>query len=186
MTSPVPAAEPAWWTPGDISMFRWARSDSPYRIEAPWNTPHGRFDDGRRLTLYLAASAEVAMAEFFRRNPEFLAYQNQLNIRLVRLDVTVNGECLDVRDAAKASVAEIDFDRLRSSDDDEGVRYAECRQLADEVEAVDGVGIGYPSAAYRRDGWNLVAFGAPNGGWRSRSATEVTPPAMDAADVEVL
>ena len=124
------------------------------------------------------------MAEFFRRNPELLGLQGDLNIRLVQIDLTVDAECLDVRDRAKAEAAGIGIDRLRSSDQDEDVRYAECRLLAFEVEAADGTGIAYPSAGYRKPGWNLVTFGEPNGAWRSRAHMDVSIPVMNSADIE--
>ena len=54
-----------------------------------------RFGDGTHKTVYVAESMEGAMAEFFRRSPELLNFQDDLAIVLYRLEVQIIGDCLD-------------------------------------------------------------------------------------------
>jgi hypothetical protein len=160
-----------WWQPGDVSLYRFIPTYAEYSPASPWHGS-GRFDNGSRLTLYLASTREAAIAEFLRRHPELLDFQDALRIRLFRVDVLVSGSCLDVRTREKAASAEVEFDRLRSNDADEETRYWECRRLADEVEVV-GHGIGYPSAAVNNHDWCLVLFGESGQGWEAASWEEI-------------
>ena len=126
-------------------------------MDSPWRGD-GRFDNGVRYTLYLAHSAEGATAEFFRRHPEFLAMQEKVRIQLFKLTMVIPGASLNVRTEDAANRAGVLYKRLQSNDEDQALRFEECRALADDVESIGGEGIAYPSAAY--DGtWNLVAFG---------------------------
>jgi len=69
-----------------LQLYKWMR-EVDVGIFSP-STPHptsiGRFSDGTFPTLYLAETAEGAMAEFFRNNPSLLAQQAGLKIRLLR------------------------------------------------------------------------------------------------------
>jgi hypothetical protein len=129
------------------------------------------------------------MAEFYRRNPGLLAMQDDVSIRLSHIQVEVEADCLDVRTDEQALAAGIATDRLLSSEADEKVRYQECRELADEVEAADGQGIAYPSAAMpTADAWNLVLFGpeAP-GSWTSLAVAGIHPlPLVPPSEVSIL
>src|SRR4051794_4106207 len=91
--------------------------------------------------------------------PEFLEMQDDLVIALYRLGLSIESACLDVRDEAGQSAAGITADRLKSSEHDEELRYAECRQLARRSVAAHHAGIAYPSAAAAWACWNLVLFG---------------------------
>jgi hypothetical protein len=128
------------------------------------------------------------MAEFFRRSPELLDFQDDLRIVLFELDLEVSGMCLDVRGASSQAAVGITSDRLTSSESDEEVRYAECRALAREVVAAGHVGIRYPSAAATWAGaGNSVLFGGHGAStWECRSHREVGAPRLTAADVSPL
>lgn len=127
------------------------------------------------------------MAEYFRRHPEFLEFQDDLVISLCELQLEVAGECLDVRDDAGQYQAGIAHDRLIASEKDEGVRYAECRELARGALARDLVGIAFPSAAAAWTSWNLVLFGDPiTTRWVCLARTVVDRPHLSATDVRTL
>lgn len=174
------------WKPGDLRVYKWIDALATYDVDSPWFSL-GRFGDGTWKTLYLAESPEGAMAEYFRRHPEFLAFQDDLVITLHELDMTVVGDCVDVRSDAGQAAAGIGYDRLVSSEDDEDSRYEECRQLARRALSAGRVGIGYPSAAAAWACWNLVLFGDPAAGaWVCASHRPVPMPRLDGADVRVL
>ncbi len=174
----------AAWRPGPLSLFRWVTSGAQHAPDSPW-WGVARFGAGEHKTLYLAASPEGAMAEFFRRFPEFLNMQGDLSIALFRVDVDVACDCLDVRNPDQADAVGIPFDRLLSSEADETIRYSECRELAKEAIAAGRCGLTYPSAAATWDTWNLVLFGDP-GPWTASGHMEVARPRMAAADVNPL
>jgi hypothetical protein len=125
------------------------------------------------------------MAEYFRRAPELINFQDDLRIVLFELDVDVLRDCLDVRESLSQETVGISADRLTSSDSDENVRYSECRQLAREVVAEQLVGILCPSAAAKWPGaWNLVLFGdGESRGWECLADREVSPPRLVVEDV---
>jgi RES domain-containing protein len=177
------------WRPGDLTLYRWLPSTATYGPEGAWFGV-GRFGTGDYKTLYLAASATGAMAEFFRRNPELLDFQDDgLAISLLELEVEVNGNCLDVRAPSDAALVGIAFDRLTSSDSDEDVRYTECRALAKEALDADMVGLAYPSAAATSaQQWNLVLFGDGDveNGWSVLGTAKIAPPKLTSSDVRPL
>ena len=179
------AATGLTWLPGAQRLYKWMPADRPYDPCNPYPAL-GRFGDGSHSTVYVAESARGAMAEFFRRHPELLNFQDDLTLQMFELDLEVNGACLDLREAAAQARAGIDHDRLTSSESDESIRYAECQHLALAAIAEGCVGIGYPSAAANWDTWNLVLFGSQdtttwichehhNIGLPRLSATEVRP-----------
>ena len=170
-----------WWFFRRAITFRFLPERADYDPASPW-IGSGRFDDGRRLTLYLADAPEAAVAEFLRRHPELLYLQDALKIRVFEIEVVSDQRLLDVRVDADARAVGIEPDRLVSSDLDESIRYAECRELAARVEA-ECIGIGYPSAALRSDHhWNMVLFGPP-GDWTAERVREVTPPRVVPGEV---
>lgn len=176
-----------WVTFGSLRAFRYIRYRAPWSPAAASNSSGGRFDNGVRLTLYVADNAKAATAEFYRRNPEFLPDQTIARIQVFALDLTIVGRCLDVRTPANAAAVAIPFDRLRSNDRDEATRYAECRRLADDTEPV-GCGIAYPSAASTATGaWSLVLFGLPAAAtWRCDNYDELVVPEITESDVRLL
>lgn len=154
--------------------------------DSPWYGG-GRFGTGSYKTLYVASSARGAMAEFFRRHPEFLDLQEDLMIRLFKLDLRVEGECLDVRTEDAARAVGIEPSRLTSSDPDEDVRYRECRELAGIMLERDGTGITYPSASTGPPTWNFVLFGDQKAGrWVCLNRSSVEIPRIDAEQVNIL
>lgn len=174
------------WKPGALRAYKWIDALATYEVDSPWFTS-GRFGDGAWKTLYVAESGEGAMAEYFRRHPEFLDFQDDLVISLYELELDIPGPCLDVRADAGQQLARIARDRLVSSEKDEGVRYAECRELAGNALAADLVGIAYPSAAAAWTSWNLVLFGGPSATrWVCLARRVVDRPHLAAADVRIL
>jgi hypothetical protein len=143
---------------------------------------------GSFLALYVAETAAGAMAEFFRRRPELLGFQDELRIRLFSIAFDINSECLDVRDDVGQASAGIALERLTSSDEDEGLRYAACRDLAQDAVDASVVGIAYPSAAAAwASAWNLVLFGDPAvATWTVTSFSETVIPRLRPTDVKVL
>jgi hypothetical protein len=128
------------------------------------------------------------MAEFFRRAPELIDFQDDLNIVLFELDLEVQGKCLEVLDQTSRVNVGITLERLTSSEPDETARYRECRQLAHDVEDEGHSGIMYPSAAAA---WpaagNLVLFGEQDpGSWECHGHREVARPRLMARDVNPL
>lgn len=171
-------------TPATVG-YRSLPNAATYSAASPYNSSHGRFDNGVRYTIYYADTAEGASAEFLRRHPEFLQHQDRLTISVYELEIALSSHRLDVTTAANATSVGIDVDRLTSSDDDEGERYQECRDLADEVEA-RGTGILYPSAAFV-GGENTVLFGQPSAAtWSVTRSEEVGRPTVDPSKVVTL
>lgn len=174
------------WCPGALQLYKWLDSQANYAPDSPWYS-RARFGDGTYKTIYLAHTAEGAIAEYLRRHPEFLNFQDDLRLVLYELDLSVNGECVDVRTPAGQSQVGIATDRLTSSEDDEDVRYVECRQLAAEVVAAGLTGIAYPAAAVTSGAWNVVLFGDQSANtWTATSYREVSRPRVDPRAVRVL
>ncbi|MEJ7764024.1 MAG: RES domain-containing protein [Acidimicrobiales bacterium] len=173
-----------WVVLGPLRAYRYIRYRAPYPPDDPYNDSHGRFNNGVRLVLYVGETAAAATAEFYRRNPEFLADQTIARIQVFALDLIVAGRCLDLRTAANAAAVGVPFERLRSNDVDETARYAECRLIADEVEPL-GSGLAYPSAAVTlSSAWCLVLFGrATAATWQCEGYSELPVPTLADADV---
>jgi len=164
-------------------MFRWLPQGANYPPDGPW-PGKGRFDTGEHKTLYLAATAEGAMAEFFRRFPELLEIQDDLIIGFFEVELEVSADCVDVRTPSGAAVIGIELLRLRSSEPDELSRYAECRALAVECITAGFVGLAYPSAASVAETWNLVLFGEQSEpGWHGLGYQPVPRPRLTSVDV---
>lgn len=138
------------WRPERQLLYKWLDATASYSPGSPWYSP-GRFGSGEYKTLYLAYSAQGAMAEYFRRHPEFLDFQDDLLIELFEITLDAPCECLDVRDSAKAVLIGIGFDRLLSSEPDDIARYAECRALGKDAVNFGLCGLAYPSAALSPD-----------------------------------
>ncbi len=173
-----------WGPAGSLTLYRWIPATATYGVIAPW-PGNGRFDCGS-ATLYLCHSPEGAMAEYFRRHPELLAYQHRFKARLFRISFTGIHDGLDVSSEANALLVGIAWDRLRSSDLRRPKRHQECQALATEVVNDGGVTISYPSAAYENV-TSVVTFG--DGGlphWTLDSEVEITHPHVDPAQVRVL
>ncbi len=177
-----PAAE--WLSGGPLVIYRYLEAAATYDPDSPYQTSGGRFDNGRRLTVYLASSPEGAVAEYLRRNPEFLALQDFLRIRVFEVRVHVQGRCLDIRTDSQASLAGVELATLTSDDPDESARYGYWRGVADAVN--EEAGIAYPSAAHAPPAWCLVLFGAEGDRWVSQGFMEIPRPTVDAKAVNVL
>ncbi len=177
-----PTAE--WLQGVSLELFRYLDEGASYDPDSPYPTSGGRFDDGKRPTLYLASSREGAVAEFLRRHPEFLGMQDFLRIRVFAVRVHVTKRCLDLRWDDLSRRAGIELVRLMSNDRDGAIRYAYSRTVADLVDAE--AGIAFPSAAYAPPTWCLVLFGHEGERWRSEGFSPVTRPAVDPAAVSVL
>lgn len=127
------------------------------------------------------------MAEFFRRSPELLQFQDALVISLYELDLEIPGPCVNLcRSEVRASV-NLTLERLTSSEHDESIRYRECRDLASDAVASDLVGLAYPSAAATWSTRNLVLLGQQHEHrWRCHKHEETTRPKLEAHEVTPL
>jgi RES domain-containing protein len=168
-----------------LQLYKWMR-EVDVGIFSP-STPHptsiGRFSDGTFPTLYLAETAEGAMAEFFRNNPSLLAQQAGLKIRLFAITVEVIGATRDLCDAATCSDLGIPPDRVTANEADRVARWADCQAVARRVRAGGAVGIIYPSTALP-GGWNLVLFDHPSPTtWLATDHADPDPPTIDRARV---
>lgn len=168
-------------------MYRWLPAGAHYDPDSPWWTS-ARFGNGTYKTLYVAASARGALAEYLRRFPEFFDLQDQLRISLTVLDLDVVGACADMRTEACAAEAGIAFKRLTSSDADESLRYVECRDLGERIERAGHAGIAYPAAGAAWLDWNLVLLGEQHpDNWICLSwEPEALPAPLARAEVRVL
>lgn len=168
-------------------LYKWLDNAATHAAESPWFTL-GRFGAGAHKTLYLAESAKGAMAEYLRRHPELLDFQEDLDITVYEVETAAGCDCLDVRKAAMSAAIGFPHDRLTSSEHDEVVRYAECRTLAAQVQGTALCGIAYPSAAATWATWNLVLFGEANqpGRWRVQPSRPVARPLLSPVDVRPL
>lgn len=173
--------------PGRIIGYKWLSKDAGYSPCSPYPSI-ARFGDGTIRTIYVAETTRGAMAEFFRRAPELIDFQDDLQIVLHELDVDITGECLDVLEAASRGTVGISLGLLTSSDVDEVARYLECRELAREVVMEGLTGIFFPSAAATwSPAWNLVLFAEQTPvPWTCLNHREVAPPRLAAADVRSL
>lgn len=177
--------EPSTWASfGAVTVFRWLPHGATYDPASPWYSPESRFGSANRVTLYVAENSTGAMAEFYRRNPEFLQMQDAVRVRLFQIELLVAGLCLDLRTEERAQAAGVVFEDLRSS----SPTYEVCQSLGDAVcNGGVGVGVGYPSASYRDHAWNLVLFGDPSPtSWESVGANEVPRPYVLPADVTLI
>ncbi len=167
--------------------FRYVPFRASYPPDAPYNSPRGRFNDGVRFTLYVSNSLRGATVEFYRRHSEFLSDQGIARIRVYTLTLDITGPCLDVRTPADAAAAGVVFDRLRSNEADESLRYADCHALADGVGTL-ACGIAYPSAAHADQmTWCLVLFGRPaSATWWCSGYSELVVPTINPAEVRRL
>jgi hypothetical protein len=121
------------WDPlGNATMYRWIPPRAEYEPNAPW-PGNGRFDSDSTPTLYLSSSAEGALAEYYRRHPEFLEFQDRLKVRLFEIEFTGGGEGLDVSTEDRTEEIGFPWERLRSSDARRVDRYRECQLLARDV-----------------------------------------------------
>jgi hypothetical protein len=128
------------------------------------------------------------MAEFFRRHPELLDFQEDLRILLFALEISVTQDGLDVRTQIGQVAVGISFLQLTSSDANESVRYADCHRLAIAVFAQNLSGIAYPSAAAKWSGaWNLVLFGDQDTKkWTSTGHFHMTRPLLTAGEIRTV
>lgn len=175
----------AWAILGDATVYRFVPPTAPYSAASPWVTTDGRFDDGVTPTLYLSFSPEGAIAEFYRRHSELLAFQGRLKVQLFRVNLSARSHGLDVSTQELADEVGVPFERLRSSDLKRNPRYHECRQLSKAVHSKGGISVHYPSAAYEATN-NVVAFGAPGISWEAYVDDEVPVPVLEPALVRVL
>ncbi len=163
-------ADGAWISAGTRLLYRWIPPRVPYGVVAPW-PGMGRFDCGPP-TLYFSHSPEGALAEYFRRHPELLPYQERLKATLFQIGLTAMDVGLDVSERHLALAVGVPWDRLRSNDLRASKRYAECQGLASDVNAKGGCTIVYPSAAYEGE-TNLVTLGDEGSGWTTAPPVEV-------------
>ena len=174
-----------WITLGEITLYRQLPGDAPYSPVTPWRGK-GRFSDGGHLVLYLSSTAVGAVAEFLRRNPEFLELQDSLRIQLFKIEILVKGDALDVRHEDCQQKVGIPLESLTSSDADEAMRYQECRALGGIV-AKRASAISSPSAALRHGSWTVALFGEPSGGgWQPVGHTTEERPLVLADDVRLI
>jgi RES domain-containing protein len=174
--------------PAQLRLYKWMREVDAevYTPDSPHPSSISRFCDGTYPSLYLAETAEGAMAEFFRNNPSFLAQQAGLRIRLFSILVDIFGQMPDLRLSATCAYLGIDPLRLVSNDADTSARWAECQAVARLVRAGEGVGLLYPSAAYP-GGWNLVLFDWPSATtWSTSGYADEPAPYVDPTSVKLI
>ncbi len=168
-----------WREAETILLHRVVQDDADYDPDDPFQSVSGRFSNGTRWVIYLAEEAEGALAEWLRWHPEFLDLQDELRVHIFQVRVDVKARSLDVRTGEQAALSSFPFHRLVSNDEDESIRYQECRALADDCDANGGGGIRSPSAA---DPWflhcNFTLFGEKGGSWISRGFIEVPRPTI--------
>jgi RES domain-containing protein len=171
-----------YWTATEAQFFRYTAANPGFDPGQAW-PGGGRFDDGIEATLYLASSAEGAVAEYLRRHPELFGLE--LLVELWEIGIDVSAQALDVREEAGQITVGISRDRLTSSDESELKRYRECRELMANVASAALSGILYPSASLRAFGpWNLVLRGSD--GWISSVLGHVPVPVLEERDVVAL
>jgi hypothetical protein len=171
------SAAALWMTPHTARFFRALVTDAPYPADEPYHLGGGRFCNDMRLTLYVADSAETAMSEWLRHNPEMIDLQQDLLVSVFAIDISWNRNELDVRTADLAALIPFPFDRLISNEADCDARYRECRDLADSCEAIGGGGITWDSPSTPGIGrWNSVFFGNMGDGWVSVIVSSVDRP----------
>lgn len=173
----------AWAPAGDRTLYRFVLPDRTYGPVAPW-PGHGRFDCGPP-TLYFSHSASGALAEYYRRHPELLRFQEGVKLRLYEVGFSGESHGLDVSEPTKAEDVGIPWERLRSSDRRTADRFRQCQQLGAEVVDAGGCSILFPSAAYD-DEVNLVSFGDMGAGWTADEPLEVDRPLVEPTRVRPL
>lgn len=172
--------------PAARQAYKWQGTTATYEPCSPYPSL-GRFGDGSHKTVYVAESPEGAMAEFFRRHPELLAFQDDLVISLFELDLNIAGVCLDVTSTKSRDDVGIPADRLISSEADEEIRYAECRELATDTVSASLIGIVYPAAGAVWDTRNAVLFGEQGPStWACEDHRLTARPVIDPAHVRPL
>lgn len=164
--------------------YRWVPRDAKYRSSEAW-PGSGRFDDGATPTLYLSFTPEGATAEYLRRNPEFMDIQHDLKIDIFEVHISSESEGLDVSNESLAEAVGVKWERLRSSDPDEQIRYRECRQLAREVIDISGISIKYPSAALEET-HNVVLFQTETSSWTADQGARIPAPQVNPELVTLL
>ena len=167
------------WRPlGSVITYRWISRGDKYRADEPWPSISGRFDDAQTPSLYLSCTPEGAVAEYMRWNYKLISKQHNLLLELYEVIVTSEQNGLDVSTRSLADIVNIQWDRLRSSDPDEQVRYRECRQLSEDVIKASGVSIKYPSAALEET-HNIVLFQTETSRWTANLGDRVQVPWVD-------
>jgi hypothetical protein len=86
--------DPVVWHPaGKCVLYRWIPDTADYGVIDGWRG-RGRFDCGPP-TLYFSFAAAGALAEWYRRHPEMLPYQN-IKGTLSEVELNGSGEGLNV------------------------------------------------------------------------------------------
>lgn len=173
-----------WRSEGSSDVYRWIPPDAIYSPTEPW-PGSGRFDDGDTPTLYVGMTPEAALAEYFRRNPKLLQFQEGLKIRLFRIRISTFCEGIDVSSEELAEAVGIEWERLRSSDLKRSERYRRCRELAAAVVRAGGISIRYPSAALESV-VNVVLYGDDPSSWIAAARSEINLPWVDPGMVRPL
>lgn len=173
-----------WRSEGTNDVYRWIPPGREYAPVAPWPGT-GRFDNGETPTLYLSMTADAAVAEYFRRHPELLRFQEGLKIRLFQIHISALGNGLDVSAEDLAKAVGVEWERLRSSDLRRSERYEQCQELAEAVKRADGISIRYPSAALE-SAVNVVLFGDDQRLWTAEVDSEIDLPLVDPERVHPL
>lgn len=171
-------SEDTWQPLGSCKTYRWISRGANYRADEPWPGSSGRFDDAQTPSLYLSFTPEGAVAEFLRWNYKLIPNRHKLILEIYEVFVTSKQNGLDVSTRGLADAVHIRWDRLRSSDHDEQVRYRECRQLSEEVIKASGVSIKYPSAALEET-HNVVLFQTRTSTWTAKQGDQVSVPPID-------
>lgn len=175
------------WITNKITLYRWV----PHLyIESPINSSTGfsRFNNGTQQTVYLADSAQGAIAEYYRAHPEFLEKQDKVQFALFELEFSVDHHSVDIRQRFAQDLVKLTFADLFSSDFDKSVRYLKCQDFSLEVSANGFSGILYPSASANWGGaWNLVLYGeSPSPNWRCINFSEVAKPHITSSDIRFI
>lgn len=177
-----------FWRETRILVYRYLPAEADWDAWSSYPTDGGRFDADQVPTLYVAQSANGAVAEYLHRFPEFIGLSTRLILRLWELEVDLVAEALDVREEAGQAIVGITLDRLTSQEADTLVRYRECRELVRLVVGAGLAGIAYPSAAATWAGaWNLVLIGDSHASsWRGAGVRVVDPPILQQSEVRQL
>ncbi|TFC19717.1 RES domain-containing protein [Cryobacterium algoritolerans] len=176
-----------FWKKAPVRLYKWTPAGILYDPVCPWPSL-GRFGSGQHKTLYLAETAKGALAEYFRRHPELLSFQTELVISMYEIDLNIQRDCLDLRDLTDQTAIGASADFLVSTDPDEGLRYAECRLIAESAVAEGIPGIVYPSAAANWPrAWNIVFLGEQDDvNWSHIASVLIPCPEMLSSEVHVL
>jgi hypothetical protein len=176
-----------WQVPGAFVAYRTLPGESSFGPVDSFKSINGRYSNGQRFVLYLAASPEVAVAEFLRWHPEFIDLQSDLRISVFEIQFDCSGQALDVSDELQTQKIPFPFERLISSEPDAVTRYAECRSLAADCELASGEAIRAPSAAWPTSADpNTTLFGEDCAKWLVSSPIDVGLPTVDPALVRII